>query len=394
MSSKKVKFKKGIFQKLFWLISIIFIILIIVIFVIKFISAGSRFNSDKKLYEYIISNGKVSKVDDFYYYKGEDSLNYLKYGNLLFRIVKIYKDGSMDIITNNSINSLYNKNNDVHKYINDVFYENIDHDYLNTSPYCEDVIDDAKNITCDKINFSSYVKLLPLSDYVNSIDSEKTYLSDMWLGTNGSDFVWVINDGKLVKDKDGSINDVYPVVTINNSIKYLSGDGSYDNPYIVKSNSKIGAYVKILDDTYIVNEISGSNLKLSLVSDKILVRKMFNSNFIDELNLDYYNELEYKDLLVKYKVGISEYKDTYKDSYKDKKEVYIGYPMVSDLKLDTLINDYYLINSGNTIYYYNNGLKIGDKNLSMKIRPVIMIKSLKIGDGSGTMDDPYIVEVK
>ena len=135
MSSRKIRFKKGIFQKLFWFLSIIFIICVIVIFIIKYLSAASKFNDDKKIYEYVIANNNVSKVDDFYYFKGEEANNYLKYGNLLFRIVKIYKDGSMDIITDKSINSLYNKNDDIFKYVNDIFYKNLDHEYLNTSPY-------------------------------------------------------------------------------------------------------------------------------------------------------------------------------------------------------------------------------------------------------------------
>ena len=386
MSSRKIRFKKGIFQKLFWFLSIIFIICVIVIFIIKYLSAASKFNDDKKIYEYVIANNNVSKVDDFYYFKGEEANNYLKYGNLLFRIVKIYKDGSMDIITDKSINSLYNKNDDIFKYVNDIFYKNLDHEYLNTSPYCEDVIDDVKNITCDKINFSSYVKLLSLTDFVNSMDSDKTYFNDMILGTKNKDGNWVISDDMF--------NDIYPVVTLNGFVKYESGEGTSENPFIVSSSSKIGSYVKIMDDTYIVNEVNGGNLKLTLVGDRILVRKMYKDSFIDDLNLDFYNDLEYKNLLVKYKVGVSEYKDTYTDCNKDKKEVYVGYPEISDLKLDNDVKDYYLINSGEEIYYYNNGTKIGNKNLSMKVQPVIMIKSSKISSGSGSITDPYVVEVK
>ena len=226
------------------------------------------------------------------------------------------------------------------------------------------------------------------------MDSDKTYFNDMILGTKNKDGNWVISDGKIAKGTDDMFNDIYPVVTLNGFVKYESGEGTSENPFIVSSSSKIGSYVKIMDDTYIVNEVNGGNLKLTLVGDRILVRKMYKDSFIDDLNLDFYNDLEYKNLLVKYKVGVSEYKDTYTDCNKDKKEVYVGYPEISDLKLDNDVKDYYLINSGEEIYYYNNGTKIGNKNLSMKVQPVIMIKSSKISSGSGSITDPYVVEVK
>ena len=283
MSSRKVKFKKGIFQKMFWFISILFILSVIIVFLIKYIAAGKNFNDDKKIYEYVIEKNNVVKVDDFYYFKGEDVNNYLKYGNLLFRIVKVYKDGSMDIITDKSINSLYNKNDDVLKYVREFFYKSIDHDLLNTSPYCKDIIDDVKNITCNDIDFSSYVKLLSVTDYVNSLNSKKTYLSDMWLGTKNKDGYWIINDGNLAKGNDNMVNDVYPVITLKNSVKYTSGDGSSEKPFEVKSESKLGSYVKIMDDTYIVTEVNGHNLKLTLTGDKILVRKMFNKDVINRV---------------------------------------------------------------------------------------------------------------
>ena len=104
--------------------------------------------------------------------------------------------------------------------------------------------------------------------------------------------------------------------------------------------------------------------------------------------------MEYKNILVKFKTGVSLYKDSYADCNRDKKEVYVGYPEISDLKLDSTVKDYYLINSGDVIYYYNNGTKIGNKNLSMKVQPVIMIKSSKISSGTGSITDPYVVEVK
>ncbi len=391
MSSRKIKFKKGIFQKLFWFLSFIFIIVIFLIILIRFLSVGKKFNSDKKIYEYIIENSSLKKVDDTYYFSGENANNYLKYGNMLFRIIKIYKDGSMDIITDKSINSLYNKNDDVLKYVNDIFYKSIDHKYLKTSPYCEDIISDVKKITCDKINFSHYVKLLPLIDYVNTIDSSKTYLPSMWLGTSSKDGIWIITDDGIALGKEDSINYVYPVITLNNQVKYTNGDGTEEKPFILESSSKLGGYVKIEDDMYVIVE-DNHNLKLSLVGDKILVRKTYSEKFIDDLNLDYYNDLSYKKVLQKYDINVNEYNDSYLCS--GKKSVYVGLPMVSDMKLDDSIEDYYLINSGENIYYYNDGLKIGSKNLSMKLRTTVSIKENKINSGTGSYDDPYIVEVK
>ena len=403
---KNVKLKKGAFQILFWIVSILFILVILCIFIIKFVHGNGNNSSSITISEYIVKNSSnengLYKIDSNQVFKGDDSLNYLKYGNLVFRIIRIYKDGSMDIVLDNKINSLYYGEDynyiesDIHKYINDEFLSLLDTDDLNKTPICMDKISDINSISCDKIDFSSYVRLPSLIDYMDSLEEESTYLNNnTLLSSYSSSYVWMINDKLSTKNIDNPFY-IYPVVTLNNGNEYVSGDGSKDNPYIINNKSYVGSYVIIDKDKYVVIDEDNGKIKLMLVTDSFLFRKKYDSKILDYLNDDYYESLSYKKILEKFNISFGNYDKDYEDISSKKKKVYVGIPSISDIKIDDSVIDYYLINSRdeNNIYYYNNGLKVISKDISMKLRPVIMIKKSKIDTGDGSYDNPYIVEVK
>lgn len=403
---KKVKLKKGAFQILFWIVSILFILVILCIFIIKFVHGNGNNSSSITISEYIVKNSSnengLYKIDSNQVFKGDDSLNYLKYGNLVFRIIRIYKDGSMDIVLDNKINSLYYGEDynyiesDIHKYINDEFLSLLDTDDLNKTPICMDKISDINNISCDKIDFSSYVRIPSLIDYMDSLDGEDTYLNNnTLLSSYSSGYVWMINDKLSTKNIDSPFY-IYPVVTLNNGNEYVSGDGSKDNPYIINNKSYVGSYVIIDKDKYVVIDEDNDKIKLMLVTDSFLFRKKYDSKILDYLNDDYYESLSYKKILEKFNISFGNYDKDYEDISSKKKKVHVGIPTITDFKIDDSVIDYYLINSRdeNNIYYYNNGLKVISKDISMKLRPVIMIKKSRIDTGDGSYDNPYIVEVK
>lgn len=403
---KKVKLKKGAFQILFWIVSIVFILIILCIFIIKFVVGSINHNDNLKMGEYIIENNDTEnglyRVDSNYVFKGNDSFNYVKYGNMIFRIIRIYKDGSMDIVLDNKINSLYYGDDynyiesDIHKYINDEFLSFIDIKDLNKTPLCMDKIEDINSISCNRIDFSSYVRLPSLIDYMDSLDGADTYLNNgTLLSSYSSNYVWNIDDGISKTSIENPLY-VYPVITLNNKVQYISGDGSLENPYIINNNSYVGAYVLIDNDRYVVIDEDNGKIKLMLVTDSFLFRKKYDSKILDYLNDDYYYSLSYKKILEKFNISFGNYDKDYEKTTSKKKKVYVGIPTISDIKIDDSVVDYYLINSksDDEIYYYNNGLKVISKDISMKLRSVIMIKKSKISTGDGSYDNPYVVEVK
>lgn len=403
---KKVKLKKGAFQILFWVVSILFILVILFMFIFKFVFGSSIHNNDLKISDYIVKNSSnengLYRIDSNYVFKGDNSLNYLKYGNLMFRIIRIYKDGSMDIVLDNKINSLYYGEDynyiesDIHKYINDNFLSLLDIDDLNRTPICLDKISDINSISCDKIDFSSYVRLPSLIDYMDSLEEESTYFNNnTLLSSYSSSYVWMIND-KLFNTNIDNPFYIYPVVTLNNENEYISGNGSKDNPYIINSKSYVGAYVLIDEDKYVVIGEDNGKIKLMLVTDSFLFRKKYDESILDYLNDEKYDSLSYKSILEKFSISFGNYGKDYVDISSKKKKVHVGIPTISDIKIDDSVVDYYLINSksDDEIYYYNNGLKVISKDISMKLRPVIMVKKSRIYIGDGSYDNPYIVKVK
>ena len=408
---KRIKFKHGLIQRSFWVISVIFLVIVIIYFSIRFVVISKIYSdADMTATEYIFKNFTEDKGlyqdGDLYVFRGNIESNYLRYGNLLFRIVKIYKDGSMEVIMNDGINALYYNDeyssyleSDIHKYLNDQVLELLDKNDLNRSPICVDIVSDIENITCNQVDYSSYVKLLMVGDYVNSILNEETYIGGegeyFWLGNVSTDKVWNTDGSKLSLSDVRKGHKIKPVITLNEMVKYLGGRGSKDNPIVVKESVVgINSYVKINNDLYIVIDRDKSYLKMMLVEDSPFVRDTISDNLLEELNNEYYDNLSYKDKLVRYTIDTGKYKKSYNDIVDEKESVYVGIPTISDFKLDN--GDYLLINTfdGENGYYYNNELYLNDVSLARKIRPVVVIKMQEISSGSGLIDDPYIVEVQ
>ncbi len=412
-NKKKVKFKKGIFQKLFWVLSILVIFLILVIFIIRFIVVNSIYGgSDKRISDYIVNNMNkedgLYKENGEYIFKGKVDNNYLEYNNLLYRVVKIYKDGSVEIVLEDGINSLYYDEenvsyikSDIHKYLNDIYMDKlVDKEDVNKGPICLDMVNNIENITCNDIDYSSYVKLLMVGDYVNSILDGESYLNKdgeyYYLGNNSSKGIWILNGENLSISDTKNAYKVRPVITLKNTSKYISGKGSLEEPFIIKNSEYVyGEYVKIENDTYIVIDQEKSYLKLMLVEDSPLVRYTYNDKLLDKLNDDWYENLSYKKILSKYTINYGEYKDSYKDIRDKKKSVYVGMATINDFKFDKSDYDYLLVNkNGELVFYYQDGLYKSPSDLARKVRPVIMIKSNLLDGGIGTIEEPYLVEVK
>ena len=412
---KKRKIK---FELIFCSISLVFILFVVIFFGFK-LFVNSKKYSNNTIFEVLKVNKTITKDGDIYRFKGESVNNYIIFSNMLFRIVKTNLDGSVDIVLNDSINSLsYNTNSDyinsdISKYLNDVFLDKLDKYYLSKTLICNDSVNNINEYTCKNKNIDNYVKLLDVSDYLNSIDTN-TYLNsdeNIWLSTKkDKDNVWIIGDGVLSYLDNHSSAYVKPVVTLKNSVSIVSGDGTLENPYTItkKKGVGIGSYIKIDDDLWVVYSKEKKNLRLMLVDniDSGITKMKYSSKnvYFDPkeentlayfLNNDYYNSLSYKKLLVDFEVNTGSYNNSYKDIYSKKQKVKVGIPSIVDLKYSGNSFSYYLLNSkGEEIYYYEDGLFTSQPNLIRPIRPVISIKDRSFGKGNGTLNDPYIIEVK
>jgi len=436
--NKKKKLKKGLLQTLFCLVSITFIIGCCIYYGNRLIKYYKIYNpkttngeSVKLIAQTIIENSPivfegsgVYRENGLYVYKGEDANNYIRFSNMLWRIIRTNSDGSIEVILDDSINALVwdaNGNSyidsDIHKYINDVFLDKIDKTYLSKTSICTDPMEDITSFTCNNKELDSYVKLIPANDFLNTVADGSTYVAGegeyVWIGTTyNKEKVWHTNGSNISSSDNTSTYLVKPVVTIKNSTQVLGGTGSIDDPYIIEkssNNPSVGSYIKIDEDIWIVYEVSGKTLKL--VSSGLYKDGLFTYRFaVDSalyditsdnslaklLNEDFYESLSYKDILVEFDMYTGTYTGVYKDVYKDSVKVKVGIPSIVDFKFDSEVDGYYLSNgySENRIYYYKNDLVISKPGLSRVIRPTIAINNPNITNGSGKLDDPYIVEVE
>ena len=352
------------------------------------------------------------RTSGMYIYKGENVDNYIRYSNMLWRIVKFNIDGSLDLVLDDNINMLKWDNDvvsfeksDIYKYLNNYFYKLLDYDNLSNTVICTDEIDDLKNITCNNKITDSYVRLLSISEYLNSMVDNKTYINDgsnIWLSDRGSKTIWNINDKNLSSSKPNNMYYVKPVITLKNSTVLKGGTGKVDDPYIVgDSKLGVGSYVKLDDDVWYIYDIKNDTYLLSLSKEldgkKAFSKKSTKFDITDKtslayyLNNEYYESLTYKDMLEENDWYNGSY-DSYNDVFSSTTKSYVGLLNVSDIKKEGLI-DYYLMTASNNdkIYLYSDTLIDSKPNLLRNVVPTIAIKNLKTSNGAGTDTNPYEV---
>lgn len=144
------------------------------------------------LSEYIINNSEIvnnkeglTKENGTYIFKGELENNYVLYNNMLWRIIKINSDSSLELILDDYINML--PKNLILTFF-DNLESNLDLDYLIENNICKDTFDNENNITCQKLEKDKIVSLLSVYDYMNSFYESKTFI------TNDEEKLWLYNN--------------------------------------------------------------------------------------------------------------------------------------------------------------------------------------------------------
>lgn len=217
----------------------------------------------------------------FYIYRGEHVNNFIKFGEDIWRIVKITPDFNIMIIKNDvskkiEYNGVWDNRYNIHsnrkdgindynksiirynlmEYYNNIFIDdklkekNVIFDFcVGTRKQSE--INNSGTVECSIID-SNYVGLLPVYDYINAsldLNCKKTidnscsnynYLNfdgiTYWLATSDKEHT---NYGfecssSIISNRLSAKAYGRPVVFLSKNLVYLSGSGSLDDPYVVK----------------------------------------------------------------------------------------------------------------------------------------------------------------
>ena len=237
-----------------------------------------------------------------YRYLGEVDDNYLEYSGILYRIIGIDKEKNIKVISDKSVTMMYSgleKGYDksyVNKWLNydkdvsgsGVYENNIKEsvNYLSSTYYCEDIIDDIKNITCDKNTTNYKISLLSLYDYYKA-GGKSSFLNNgetFYLGTLNKDNhnYYITSDGEVsINEISTRTYAVRPVITIISSSVLLSGKGTKDDPYKI-----LEIKPSTLEDTTINTYVSFSNQVFKVIDNSTDATKVALSGVIKENDID------------------------------------------------------------------------------------------------------------
>ena len=446
--NKQIKHKINVdYQKLFNTISIGFICACVLFY-------GARFTSlyikNKKvevenvntLYKVIFNTnyGKENFVDigGNHYFKNKVDNNYVTYSNILWRIIRINADNSVNLISENPLVSLAYKEevNFKESYLNKwlniteeeentgILEYNLNNPdkYLLKNETCLDVVEKLSNQLCKTTYTDKYLGLMSTSDYVNTgaetsfiNNNTKFYLSN----TTDTNKIWYITDTNKVSYSDGTdLIGLRPVITVKGNINIVSGNGTLNSPYTFESEKGMfGAYVKLGEDTwriYQVNEdtinlVSNNLLELNNEAiERIYTNKGYSYNsskwntLAYYLNNNYLNSLPYKN-----KIELNNWANgyygadnnyNYKEALTDTKEAYVGLLNITNIRLNNELKNYFLMTgstkNGSLIYLASNNGTIYSTSSDEKnyVLPTITIKKELLTKGEGTIDSPLEME--
>ena len=350
----------------------------------------------------VVSEGDgLYLINGNYVYKGRNVDNYILIGDVLFRILKVNADKTIDLVMDDYINKVewneeittYDKSS-IKTYLETKILPIVDNDYLTKTTYCTDKVYELSEVSCENTNNELNIRLLGINDYLNSLNDDKSYIEGdyVWLYNSGKNNVWHTTNNYISNSKPNNMYGVKAVITLKNSTTYLKGNGSSDNPYIIDSNNrdiKVGTYLDINDNTYIVYEVGDNYFKVqsnNILKDKMVFDK--TSSDYSKSSIKSYLENTYLD-----KLNINNLlKEVDFNGIKSK----IGLLSSSDLKFNSTLNNYYLSDSSDgEVLVYNGSVLKSEPGSKRNIRYALGItKNIKIISGNGSKYAPFIVEVK
>lgn len=382
----------------------------------------------KKIINESYVNNNLVLSNDVYNYIGKTTNNYLKYSGMLWQIISINKEKEIKIVLKDNLVNLVNNDSFDKSYIKDYLidetsnlYKNLESPeaYLTDTLVCLDEVTDIEELTC---NTSKKYKigLLSLNDYAitGGINGFLNNDSDFWLSNYNADALYYVSSNNQIETTKVNHNyGVRPVVTLNKDILFIGGSGTIDDPYLlgeeknpILNQKNINEYISFSNKTWkiIAQEDIGTKVLLNEpLQEKMIFAKKENlykdTSIYDYLNKDFYNNLENKDKIIKGNWYVGYYNNTnnynYKSIYESKIEGYVGLLNLNDFFINTYSNTFTLTpvsENSRTVYVVNDDNQVyGDTvNKNRNIIPVIYLDSnMQIKSGTGSLEDPYIMEV-
>lgn len=405
-------------------------------------------NKDKKeintLAATVIKSNKLTKTSngfhqekDGYLFKGIVDNNYVVFSNQVFRIMKVYNNNSVKIITENTQgtliygdsssykdSNLYNFLNKTTKKNSGTFYDSVASPttLLTQTKWCETTLtsNDAK---CSKEK-KDYVTTLSTIDYANAL-GKNSYLNtgkNVWLSDVDKDNnnLYINSDGDVDITTNYEGYGVRAIITLAKNITITKGSGTKGDPYVIDqkgNDTYYNKYVKLGDDIWKIYKDEDETLRLSLndylkVKDKYLettysrISTLYNpldrSNIAYYLNRTYYNSLSYKLSLSECVFATGEVSTTkgfdYENIYSNSISNKVGLLNIFDLNNNTTLTNYFLMNktasSTNMAFVYNTDNSLQEAKITDKLRvvPTICLSKSLIKSGDGSIENPYSLE--
>lgn len=387
----------------------------------------------------IVQNDSVGlhQDGDGYYFKGAVLNNYVKLYNQIYRIVRVNTDNSVKLISEDVVGSFVWGENTDYKNSNPWNWLNqteMEHSgiYLNAIPNYKNYLKETEytedKLNGEKIESSSkkekdYGTLLTIKDYI-AANGKNSYLNNgkiyYLIGHSAdSEILYIEEDGSIQSGNSSDGYGIRSVITLKENIGVVSGEGTKDNPYVINTNSDksyVGSYVKLGNDIWRVYE-DGDNLKLNLngyikdgENDYVRNYSPYNSifdlgdktNIAYYLNTDYLNSLSYNNILLDFNHNTGEISDdtgyNYSNIYSSVVTSKVGLLNIFDYISNSTLADYFYLNTtsqvGSMAYdrYANGLLEESDVRDSKHIVPTVCIAKNSIKNGTGTAEDPYVVE--
>jgi len=438
--------KKIILQKIFNFISFLFIISCCIFYGTRFV----KYYLESKKTEIIEKNSLVKvirekneennnfkEINGAKYFINNSENNYLQYSNLIWRIIKVNKDNSITIISDQSLTSLaYGENvnfeeSHINKWLNssDKEYSGIlekhlnnKETYLQKTTTCLDTITELDNKECQKTSNDYYASLLSTTDFIN-IGSKESYIINneyFYLNnTNNENKIWFVdNEGKITTNQGSDIIGVKPVITIKANIDYLNGDGTKNNPYTIeKENGLFGSYVKLDNEIWRIYQVNDTEVRLALndylkTNNENLKHNYSNINsYYDDykqssiayyLNNSFLNNLSYKDKIKEVNWTNGYYGEESNYDYKEALETTINSKValisIGDIRLNNELDNYFTMTGtkikDSRVYYISTNQKLSSKSIQNKINvvPTISLDKNLLTKGNGTINNPYEME--
>ncbi len=372
-----------------------------------------------------------------YFFKGKVHNNYVMFDHKVFRIIRVNKDNTVKVIAEDYVASFPFGNTSSYQTSNvrnwlektemdysGVYYRTLSNpsQYLEKTEYQEDILKGNEVVSADQ-SFQDFISTLTIKDYIMA-NGKSSFLNNgkmfFLLGlSEDKENIYVEEDGSIQSCDSLSGFGIRPVITFKKNSIVTGGDGTKGNPYVISQsdNSYIDTYVRLGEDTWRVFEDQNDKLKLytygylkmqgqEVFRNYSTTNSIFNledkDNIAYFLNTTYLNSLTFVGYLVDNDYYVGEISDdvgySFTNIYSSKVTCKVGLLNIFDYNSNNYFDDYFHLNLTSNVgsmqynIYMNGLLEEADVREEKHIAPVVSILKSSIKGGTGTVEDPYVVE--